>query len=98
MLAAHLNVPIDRVEFVVEGTFDPRGEFDGLNGYEAPADAASCYLGLHFRATLTSTASEADLQAIHRRVLARNMVLGALRGVPKTDELRVVRPSTTPIR
>src|SRR4029077_21007751 len=32
MLAAHLGVPLDQVEFVVEGTFDPRDEFDGLDG------------------------------------------------------------------
>jgi hypothetical protein len=91
MLAAHLGVPIERVEFTVEGTLDPRGEFDGLNGYEAPADAKPCYLGLHFRTTLVSSAAEADLQAIHRRVLEHNMVLGALRGVPRTDELKIVR-------
>jgi hypothetical protein len=36
MLAQHLGVPLERVEFVVEGVFDPRGEFDGLGGYRAP--------------------------------------------------------------
>jgi hypothetical protein len=26
MLAAHLGIPLDRVEFLIEGVFDPRGE------------------------------------------------------------------------
>lgn len=91
MLARHLGVPIERVEFTVEGVFDPRGEFDGLAGYEGPADAVPCYLALHLVTTLTSDAPEDQLGAIHRRVIDRNMVLGALRGVPRTDALRVVR-------
>ena len=87
MLAQFFDVAIERVEFVVEGEFDPRGEFDGLDGYAAPVDAASCYLSLHVRALLTSHAPRGVLERIHRRVVDRNMVLGALRGVPKTDEL-----------
>ena len=91
MLASHLGVPIERVEFLVEGVFDPRGEFDGLAGFEAPADAARCYLSLHVRARLTSRAPRQALEAIHERVIARNMVLGALRGIPLTHELEIER-------
>jgi len=91
MLAAHLGIPLDRVEFVIEGVFDPRGEFDGLSGFRAPADSAPCYLSLHLRATLVSSAGREDLEAIHQRVVLKNMVLGALRGIPKTDELVVLR-------
>src|SRR5438132_653763 len=40
MLASHFGVPLSRVELVVAGLFDPRGEFDGLDGFEAPPDAA----------------------------------------------------------
>jgi hypothetical protein len=93
MLANHLGLPLERVEFVVEGVFDPRWEFDGLAGYEGPADAKHCYLGLHLRTTLRSSAPEAALAGIHRRVLERNMVLGALRGIPRTDELKIERAS-----
>jgi hypothetical protein len=93
MLANHLGLPLERVEFVVEGVFDPRWEFDGLAGYAGPADAKHCYLGLHLRTTLRSSAPEAALAGIHRRVLERNMVLGALRGIPRTDELKIERAS-----
>ncbi len=93
MLARHLGVDLDRVEFTVEGLFDPRGEFDGLAGYAGPADAMHCYLALHLAVTITSNAPESRLAAIHRRVIERNMVLGALRGVPRTDTMRIVRKS-----
>src|SRR5947207_11283760 len=73
MLAAHAGVSLTRVEFVVEGIFDPRGEFDGLAGFEGPPDAAHCFLGLHLRTTLTSSASSEILYEIHRRVIERNM-------------------------
>jgi hypothetical protein len=89
MLAKHLGVPLTRIELVVEGVFDPRGEFDGLAGFQAPADGAHCYLSLSVRATLMSTAPRETLERIHRRVVDRNMVLGALRGIPRTDELIV---------
>jgi hypothetical protein len=92
MLASHLGVPLERVEFLVEGVFDPRGEFDGLAGFEAPADAARCYLSLHVHARLTSAAPREALERIHERVVSRNMVLGALRGVPLTHELEVEPP------
>jgi hypothetical protein len=92
MLASHLGVPLDRVELVVEGLFDPRGEFDGLDGFRAPEDAAPCYLALHLAATLTSAAPRASLESLHQRVVDRNMVLGALRGIPRTHELRVEAP------
>lgn len=94
MLAAHLDVPLDHVEFVVEGVFDPRDEFDGLDGYRAPADGRGCYLSLHLRATLRSSAPRAALERIHARVVERNMVLGSLRGIPRTDELIVEAPAT----
>jgi len=87
MLASHFGVPLERVDFVVEGVFDPRGEFDGLGGLEAPPEARHCYHTLHFRATTVSSASREDLERIHERVLSHNMVLGALRGVPQTNEL-----------
>ena len=90
MLAAHLGIPLDRVELVVEGVFDPRGEFDGLGGFDAPPEARHCYRSLHFRATLVSSASRAELEPIHERVLSHNMVLGALRGIPQTNELVVL--------
>jgi hypothetical protein len=92
-IASHLGVPLTRIEFLVEGVFDPRGEFGGFGELETPADAAHCYLGLHFRATLASPAPEEELRRIHRRVIERNMVLGALRGIPRSDELRIERPA-----
>jgi hypothetical protein len=91
MLAAHFHVPLERAELVVEGVFDPRGEFDGLEDFQAPPDATSCYLSMHLRAALTSPAPVAMLRAIHDRVMATNMVLGALRGVPRTSELTIAQ-------
>ena len=90
MLAAHFGVSLDRVEFVVEGVFDPRGEFGGLGGFEAPPEARHCYRSLHLEATLVSSAPRAELELIHQRVLSHNMVLGALRGIPQTNELVTV--------
>lgn len=90
MIAAHLGVPLDAVTLVVEGVFDPRGEFHGLGGFEAPADAAPCYLSLHLRAEIVSSATREALEKIHAHVVARNMVLGALRGIPRTHELVVI--------
>jgi hypothetical protein len=87
MLAAHLGVPLDAVDFTVEGLFDPRGEFDGLAGYEAPLDARHCFRALHVRARIVSPAPRERLQALHQRAVTYNMVLGALRGIPLTDEL-----------
>ncbi|WP_054311996.1 OsmC family protein [Mesorhizobium sp. 1M-11] len=92
MLAAHEGVDLHSVEFVVEGVFDPRGEFDGLDGLEAPADARHCYLSLHLAATVESSAPRADLERIHKRALSHNMVLGALRGIPTTSALTIRRP------
>lgn len=89
MLAAHAGIDLRSVEFVAEGVFDPRGEFDGLEGLQAPADARHCYLSLHLCATLRSSAPRAALEKIHQRALSHNMVLGALRGIPMTDELVV---------
>jgi uncharacterized OsmC-like protein len=91
MLAAHAGIDLRSVEFAVEGVFDPRGEFDGLDGFEAPVDARHCYLSLHLCATLDSSAPRAALERIHERAISHNMVLGALRGIPMTSEL-VVRP------
>jgi hypothetical protein len=93
MLAAHYGVPLDRVELVIEGVFDPRGEFDGLAGYAAPPDARSCFLALHVSVTLVSRASRASLEQIHSRVLSNNMVLGALRGIPTTSQLALTTPT-----
>ncbi len=90
MLAAHFGLDVERIDFVVEGVFDPRGEFSGLAGFNAPADARHCYLSLHLRATIASSSSRADLEMLHDRVLSNNMVLGALRGVPQTRELVVL--------
>ena len=92
MLAAHFGISLERVDFVVEGVFDPRGEFDGLGGLDAPPEARHCFRSLHVRATLVSSAPRADLERIHERVLSHNMVLGALRGVPQTSAL-VTLPS-----
>ncbi|MES1164501.1 MAG: hypothetical protein ABUR63_01985 [Verrucomicrobiota bacterium] len=89
MLAAHLGIPLARAELVIDGVFDPRGEFDGLAGFQAPADAAACFLSLHLRAALDSPAPRERLEALHQRVVSRNMVLGALRGIPRTSELTV---------
>jgi hypothetical protein len=83
MLAAHLGIPLDLSNSSSKGAFDPRGEFDGLNGFRPPSDAAPCYLSLRLRATLVSNANRQDLEAIHRRVVTKNMVLGALRGFPE---------------
>lgn len=92
MLAAHLGIPLESVAFTVEGDFDPRGEFDGLGGFIAPATARHCFLALHLRTTLVSAAPHDVLERLHRRVLSHNMVLGALRGVPQTDEMLVHVP------
>ncbi|WP_316158608.1 OsmC family protein [Bradyrhizobium sp. SZCCHNRI3016] len=89
MLAAHAGIDLRSVEFVAEGVFDPRGEFDGLEGLEAPVEARHCYLSLHLRATLSSSAPRAELEKIHERAISHNMVLGALRGIPMTSELVV---------
>lgn len=91
MLAAHLGIPLDRIDLVVEGVFDPRGEFDGLAGFQAPADARHCYRSLHLRAEIESSASREAIANLHARVVTFNMVLGALRGIPQTHEL-IVRP------
>lgn len=90
MLAAHFGVPLERVDFVVEGVFDPRGEFGGLSGFEAPPEARHCYRTLHLRATVVSSAPRAEIERIHDRVLSHNMVLGALRGIAQTNELVTV--------
>lgn len=92
MFAAHLGIPLDGVDFVVEGVFDPRGEFDGLSGFHAPATARHCYLSLNLRATIVSSAPRAEVERLHERVVSQNMVLGALRGIPQTNEL-VTMPS-----
>jgi len=89
MLATHEGIEIDEVEFIVEGVFDPRGEFEGLDGLEAPADARNCYVSLHLTAVLTSSAPRRQLEALHERAISRNMVLGALRGIPTTSELLI---------
>jgi hypothetical protein len=89
MLAAHFHVPIERVELVVEGIFDPRGAFDGLHDFHAPPDAAPCYLSIHLHATLDSPAPNEALHMIHDRVMSTNMVLGALRGIPRTAALEI---------
>ncbi|WP_316231711.1 OsmC family protein [Bradyrhizobium sp. SZCCHNR1051] len=89
MLAAHAGIDLRSAEFVAEGVFDPRGEFDGLEGLEAPVEARHCYLSLHLRATLSSSAPRAELEKIHERAISHNMVLGALRGIPMTSELVV---------
>lgn len=91
MLAAHEGIDLRSVEFVAEGVFDPRGEFDGLDGLEAPKDARHCYVSLHLSATVNSSAPHADLERIHRRAISHNMVLGALRGIPVTSTLIVRR-------
>jgi hypothetical protein len=89
MLADHAGIDLRSVEFIVEGVFDPRDEFDGLDGFAAPADGRHCYLSLHLSAILNSSAPRAALERIHERVISRNMVLGALRGIPMTSELVV---------
>ena len=97
MLAAHFGTPLERVDLVVEGVFDPRWQFDGLGEFVAPPDAQYCYRSLHLRATLHSSASPAELDRIHSLVLSHNMVLGALRGVPQTGELVIVASRELPI-
>jgi len=87
MLAAHFGIPLERVDFVVEGIFDPRPEFTGLGGYVLPNDARHCYPGLHLRATTVSSAPRVALEQIHAHVMAHNMVLDALRGIPQSNEL-----------
>ena len=91
-LAEYWDLPLERVERTVEGVFDPRGEFEGLNGLAAPQDARHCFVSLYLRATLISTARRADLERLHRRVIGHNMALGALRGVPLSDDLMIGQP------
>lgn len=92
MLAAHFGIPLERIDFVVEGVFDPRPQFDGLGGFAVAHDAHHCYTTLHFRATVVSSAPRLELERIHQHVLSHNMVLDALRGIPHTSEL-VTLPS-----
>lgn len=87
MLAAHFGVPLERIDFVVEGVFDPRWEFSGLGDFVAPDDARHCYPVLHLRATMVSSAPREALERIHAHVMSHNMVLDALRGIPQTNEL-----------
>lgn len=89
MLATYDGVPLERVELIIEGLFDPRGEFDGLAGFEAPVDSRRCFLALHLHATVRSSAPRRALERIHARVVSHNMVLGALRGIPITSELTI---------
>lgn len=93
MIAEHLGIPLERVKLDVECVFDPRGEFDGFDGWRAPADAKDCYLSLHLRATLRADAPREALEKLHQRVVSHNMVLGALRGIPRTDEVIVEAPA-----
>lgn len=93
MFAEHLGIPLERADVVVEGLFDPRGEFDGLSGFHAPDEARHCYRTLHVRATLVSSAPRDDLEQLHERVVTKNMVLGALRGIPLTSELKIIAAS-----
>jgi hypothetical protein len=85
IFAAHLRIPLQRVELVVEGVFDPRPEFAGLAGFEFPQ--SHCYSALHLRATLESSAPREVLEQLHAHVVRQNMVLDGLRGIPRTDEL-----------
>jgi hypothetical protein len=96
MLADYFGIPLDRVDFVVEGLFDPRGEFTGLGDFRAPADARHCYPSLHLRATLVSSAPGPARERRPARGVAHNMVLDALRGIPQTNELEVI-PEHAPV-
>ena len=89
MLAAHFGIPLERVDLTVDGMFDPRGEFDDLAGYSAPADARHCFQSLALHTTLVSPAPRERLEMLHERALAYNMVLGALRGIPRSDTLTI---------
>jgi hypothetical protein len=97
LLAAHDGVPLERAELFVEGVFDPRGQFDGLAGFKAPAEARPCVLALHLSATLVSRAPRHALEQIHARVLSHNMVLGALRGIPTTSALTIAASASTSV-
>ena len=94
MLAAHVGAPLQRVELIVDGVFDPRDQFDGLAGFSAPPGSERCFLALHLAATVVSSAPREALEQIHARVVSKNMVLGALRGVPLTSRLSVEAPAT----
>jgi uncharacterized OsmC-like protein len=91
MLAAHFGIPLDRIDFTVEGVFDPRGEFDGLAGYAAPLDARHCYRSIDLYTTVVSSAPREQLEMLHRRAISYNMVLGGLRGIPQTSHLTIER-------
>jgi len=91
MLAAHFGIPLERVDFTVEGVFDPRGEFDGLAGYAAAPDARHCYRTLNLYTTVVSSAPREQLEMLHERAITYNMVLGGLRGIPQTNHLTIER-------
>ena len=91
MLAKDAGIDLRFVDFTAEGLFDLRGKFMGLEGLEAPADARRCFVSLHLRAELRSSAPRSELEKLHRRVISYNMVLGTLRNVHVTDELVVRR-------
>lgn len=92
-LATYWGLPLESIELSVEGVFDPRGQFAGLGSLLAPDDARHCFVSLHLKATLVSTAPRADLERLHRRVMSHNMVLGALRAIPLSDELLIRLPA-----
>jgi len=69
MFASHQGIPLDSVDLVIEGVFDPRGEFDDISGFHAPPSARHCFLSLHVEAHVVSSAPQADLEALHRRVI-----------------------------
>jgi hypothetical protein len=47
MLAAHPGIPLEPVELVVEGVFDPPDQVDGLDGSTAPVEAATASRALN---------------------------------------------------
>lgn len=90
MIAAHVGLPLEQIDFVVEGVFDPRPQFDGLGGFSNPGGVRHCYASLHLRASVVSSAPYAALERIHAHIVTHNMVLDALRGIPQTNELIVL--------
>lgn len=93
MFAPVFGINLERIDLVIEGVFDPRGEFDGILDFRAPASAKHCYLSLNLCATAVSSGPRSEIEKLHDFVLSHNMVLGALRGIPMTNELVVMAAS-----
>lgn len=64
-----------------------------LIGYRPDAEDA-LQETMHLRTTIVSSAPRLQIERLHERVVSQNMVLGALRGIPRTSELILQVPDS----